>query len=276
MPSAPAPALWLPAPADRPLYAALLTDHYPWSEVYADLSARPGLSAALEVRGLDTPDRQARFVWADGELLGGHDARGELGLREVGPRYPRAQVSLLALDPACARLLWACRNAEAQPLTLPWPQAQAPLEAQNFRGALLSAGGACSLWDAGRPLGGGLPQAGETLRAAALREGHSAAELAAFWQAVFARSGGALRLSERYAALATELSDEHLCLDPFSREVWLAQGGLHIHPELPLGELQPALLALYRALLEESGQTTGALPLGDLPQHPLWGASGIN
>ena len=263
--------VWLQLPLERAVYGDLSTDHYPWTEVYTDLSQRPQFSGVLEVQQAEL---QGRFVWVGGELRGGHDLEGDLDLRTLPVTFARAQVSLTQLEPALAGLIWVCRDGEQTTLPLDWPDARDLLASRRFRGALLGAS-ACSFWEDGRLVAGTLPAAGETLRTVTPRARYTHTDLEAFWSEVLRGTGTRLPLAEAWRQAAARLADQHPCLDPFAREVWLDGSTLHADPELPIPELRAAMLTQYRTMLSLHGVALRSLPLPDARAHPLWPSSGL-
>ena len=261
--------VWLKLPPERAVYGDLSTDHYPWTEVYADLSLRPQFSGALDVQ---QGDLRGRFIWVGGELRGGHDLEGDLDIRTLPVSFARAQVSLSQLDPALAQLLWLCRDGDTLALPITWPDARDLLAARRFRGALLGQS-ACSLWEDGRMLAGTLPEPGEELSTVTPRARYTHTDLEAFWGEVLRASSSRLPLAEAWRQAATRLADDHPCLDPFAREVWLDGQTLHADPELPILEFRSAMLAQYRTMLSLHGVALRTLPMPEAGAHPLWPSS---
>jgi hypothetical protein len=275
------PHVWLPLPSEQALYQGLSTDHYPWTEVYTDLSLRPQFSGVLDVRQqlAGRPPMLGRFVWVGGEVRGGHDLNTDLDIRLLPSTFTRAQVSLFELGEGLAQLLWLCRDGDRTELPLAWPDARDLLAARRFRGALLGSGGqgaqACSYWDAGRVLGGTLPQPGEALYTVAPPARHTHADLEQFWSEVLRGANSRLPLQEAWRVSATRLADEHPCLDPFAREVWIDAQGLHTDPDLPISELMAAMQDQFRAMLALYGVALRSLPMTEARVHPLWPSSGL-
>ncbi|GGR04716.1 hypothetical protein [Deinococcus ruber] len=276
--------LWLPLPAEQVLYSGLPTDYYPWTEVYSDLTAQPRFSGVLEVK---QNQYQGRSVWVGGELRGSYAPSGDLNLRSLSTaaQFARGSVSLSALDPAVAQLIWLCRDADQGELPLRWPDARDLLADRRFRGVLLSET-SCSFWDDGRLLAGPLPQAGERLititprtRVAAPAPVAPALQgvqgLQGFWSEVLRASAPKVPIQALWSQSATRLADRHACLDPFAREVWYDGQSLQLSPDVPLAELREALLDQYRAMLTQAGVALRSLPLTEARAHPLWAASGL-
>lgn len=273
--------VWLPLPPERAVYSGLSTDHYPWTEVYADLSQRSLFSGVLDVRQAEIPDHSGpgrsllgRFVWVSGEVRGGHDQEGDLDVRTLPLTFARAQVSLSQMDPALAQLVWLCRDGEQARVPLSWPDARDLLASRRFRGALLGQQ-ACSYWEDGRQLAGELPQPGEALSTVAPRARYTHADLTAFWSEVMRASSSRMNLQGTWKQAAARLADEHPCLDPFAREVWLSGTALHVDPELPVAELRAALQDQYRSMLTLSGVALRSIPMPEARAHPLWASSGL-
>ncbi|WP_425146802.1 hypothetical protein [Deinococcus sp.] len=265
--------IWLPLPPDQVLYAGLSTDYYPWTEVYSDLSAQPRFSGILEV---NQDELQGRSVWVGGELRGSYAPGGDLNVRQLSAvsGFARGSVSLSALDPALAQLIWLCRDGVHSDLPLAWPDARDLLADRRFRGALLSES-ACSYWDDGRLIGGHLPQLGERLTTVAPRVLLTLGELHSFWNEVLRASASRLPLTALWSQVANQLADRHPCLDPFAREVWWDAQTLQIAPDVPLAEAREALLDQYRAMLAQAGVSLRSLPMSEARVHPLWPSSGL-
>lgn len=265
----------LAVPLDHAVYTGLHTDHYPWTEVTLDLATRQaqGLSAVFDAQ--QGPD-WARFVWVRGTLRGGFTATGDLTWPIALAALPRAQVTLAVLDPAVAELVWASRTQEPQPLAGPWPEPQVSLARERFSGVLLG-GQACSFWAGGEMIAGTLPPPGAacfTLASATpVTPGPEA--LLAFWTELIAAAHRAAPLDEAWRLVSVRLAEQHPCLDPFAREVVVQGGRLHVDPELPPAEVQPALLAAFRAVLARLGLRLADLPLADLRARPEWLAAGL-
>lgn len=268
--------VWLDIPPERAVYGGLSTDHYPWTEVYTDLSQRSLFSGVLDVQQAGLA---GRFVWVGGQVRGGHDQEGDLDIRTLPVTFARAQVSLSQMEPALAQLIWLCRDGEQTRLPLSWPDARDLLASRRFRGALLGqrvAGRqACSYWEDGRLLAGTLPQSGEALNTVVPRARYTHADLTAFWNEVLRASSSRMDLHVTWRQAATQLADEHPCLDPFAREVWLTDGALHADPELPIAELRAALQDQYRSMLDLSGVALRSVPMPEARAHPLWASSGL-
>lgn len=264
----------LPLPPAPAVYRGLCTDHYPWTEVTADLLTRQGqgLSAVFDAQ---QGPHWARFVWVAGALRGGFTAGGEVGWPQAMAGLPRAQVSLTPLPPALAETVWGTRTHAPRPLEGGWPGGRAWLEGSRFSGAVV-AGGACSYWQGGQPLGGELPEPGaacELLGEAA--PAPSDAQMLAFWQDLFAATHRHAPLDEAWRTVCVGLAAEHACLDPFAQEVAVQGGHLTVDPGVPAPELYPALLAAFDACLARLGQPLTDLPLGTLPDRPEWRAAGL-
>jgi len=268
------PQLRLDVPPDRAVYARLLTDHYPWTEVTVDLAARQaqGLSGVFDAQ---QGGRWARFVWVGGVLRGGFTAGGEVGWATALAALPRAEVSLTALDPAVAERVWTSRTLEPQPLDGAWPGPRAVLEGQGFSGVLLGAG-ACSFWSAGQVAGGRLPDPGAVCEVLAEPVGPAyGPALLDFWAELIATAHRHAPLDEAWRQVSLRLAGEHPCLDPFAREVTVQGGRLTLDPELPPGEAQPALLSAFQATLARLGLRLADLPVGGLRAQPEWAAAGL-
>lgn len=271
----------LDVPRDRAVYTQLLTDHYPWTEVTVDLAARQaqGLSGVFDAQQEGT---WARFVWVGGRLCGGFTAAGDVGWPAMLAALPRAEISLIPLDPATAELLWTSRTLEPQPLEGAWPDPAPLLERQGFSGVLLG-GGACSFWSGGRVAEGKLPQPGSLcavlsaqplLPAQALGAVEAAAQLA-FWADLIATAHRHTPLDEAWRQVSVRLAGEHPCLDPFAQEVTVQQGRLTLDPDLPPAEAQPALLDAFQATLARLGLRLADLPVGALRTRREWIAAGL-
>lgn len=271
------PPTRLPLPQERAVYTRLSTDYYPWTEVLADLEARQGpeFSAVLDVQ---QDDRWARFVWVRGEARGGVAANGSAVPLEVILRgLPKAQVSLLEVDPLVADIVWNCRAVTAQPLGATWPGGYDLLTRQHFQGALLS-DQHCSFWEAGRVVTGTLPTSGRpclVVAAPAPARANSRAMLD-FWRELLALTQRANpAFSETWRQVGVELSGEHSVLDPFANEVRVVNGALQVDRDVDLQELLPALLAAYQATLRRLGLRLADLNVGSLRQQEAWALSGL-
>ncbi|MFC6800468.1 hypothetical protein ACFQDE_00850 [Deinococcus caeni] len=139
-------------PADAAVYTGISTDHYPWTEVTADLAVRQSQEFSGVFDAWQGP-RWARFVWTRGALLGGFTRAGQgLSWAAATQGLPRASVSLTELSPSLSDLLWSTRAAQARALPGAWPDPRAALERERFHGLLIS-GPHCSFWSSGRVLG---------------------------------------------------------------------------------------------------------------------------
>ncbi|MEF2278028.1 hypothetical protein V3W47_06915 [Deinococcus sp. YIM 134068] len=269
LPTPPVPPLDLPL--DQAVYARLHTDHYPWTEVTLDLTVRQsqGLSGVFEAQ---QGTKWARFVWVRGSLRGGFTAAGDLAWGAMTAALPRARVTLAALGPAVAELVWVCRHLKPQDAGT-WPDARGVLEDGVFSGVLL-AGGACSFWEGGRPLGGSLPPTGAPCHTLAA-PGTEEAGLLAFWTEVIAATHAHTPLDEAWRAVSVRLAGAHPCLDPFAREVGVQGGRLRVEPGVSAAELRPALLAAFQGTLARLGVGVADLPLAELRARPGWAAAGL-
>lgn len=270
----------LPLPPDHAVYGRLHTDHYPWTEVTVDLAARQtqGLSGVFDAQ---QGPHWARFVWVRGSLRGGFTASGDVSWPATLAALPRAQVTLAAVEPAVADLVWASRTWTPQPLEGSWPGPHAALTRRQFSGVLLG-GPACSFWQGGQLLGGTLPAPGTAcviLPRLPVGEGGREAVLA-FWTDLIAAAHRVSPLDEAWRQVSVRLSEQHPCLDPFMREVTVQGGRLRVDPDLSTSEAQPALLAAFQATLARLGLRLADLPLADLPlaelrARPEWAACGL-
>ncbi|WP_040383576.1 hypothetical protein [Deinococcus apachensis] len=265
----------LPLPPSRAVYSQLHTDHYPWTEVTVDLAARQaqGLSGVFDAQ---QGPSWARFVWVRGTLRGGFSAGGDVSWPAALAALPRAQVTLAALDPAVADLVWASRTWAPQPLEGLWPTPQAALTRERFSGVLLG-GPACSFWEGGQPLDGTLPAPGATCVALPRLPGGTGGReaLLTFWTDLITAAHRLSPLDEAWRQVSVRLSGQHPCLDPFAREVTVTGGRLRVDPDLPLGEAQPALLGAFQGTLARLGLRLADLPLAELRTRPEWAASGL-
>lgn len=262
---------WLQLPPERAVYGGLSTDHYPWTEVYADLSARPQFSGVLE---FEQGGLHGRFVWVGGEVRGGYHPGGDLEARAMPVNFPRATVSLTQLEPALAQLIWTCRDADRTELPIRWPDARDLLASRRFRGALLG-GQSCSYWEDGRVLAGTLPEVGEALSTVAPRARYTQADLEAFWTEVMRASSSRLPIAAAWKQAASRLADLHPCLDPFAREVWYDGQAVHVDPELAIPELRAAMADQFRSMLALHSVALRSIPMPEARSHPLWPTSGL-
>ena len=263
---------WLPLPSRQALYV-LSTDHYPWSEVCADIEVRPFLSAVLEAR---QANRRGRLLWRAGELLGGFDHGSDLGLSAFMLAFPRATLQLSLVDPSVVSLAWQCRNAQPEALSASWPEAQDGLSRSNFSGTLLGGegGAAISYWQSGKPVAGTLPTGGQVFTVSAPQLMTTPA-LTAFWtQVMVLASAQSRELPEVWRSCAGVLADQHPCLDPFAREVWLEKNTLRTLPGTDAAELRGALLAVFDMALRRVKVRIRSLPITELQASPLWEISG--
>ncbi|GGJ82964.1 hypothetical protein [Deinococcus aquiradiocola] len=264
--------VWLPLPTDQAVYDGLSTDHYPWTEVYTDLSLRPQFSGVLDVR---QSGAAGRFLWVNGELRGGFGQEGELDVRVLPSTFARATVSLTPLDPALAQLVWSCRDGDLVSLPIEWPDARDLFASRRFRGALLGAN-SCSFWEDGRLVAGNVPRPGEPLQTVTPRARYTHADLEVFWSLVMSASASRLPLTEAWRQAASRLADTHPCLDPFAREVWLDGTTVHSDPEVPVAELRAAMLDQYRTMTALHGVAPRSIPMPEARSHPLWATSGLD
>lgn len=271
----PTASIRLPLPTDRPVYTQLSTDFYPWTEVLTDLERRqdPEFSAVMDVQ---QDDRWARFVWVRGAARGGVGAGGRDVTLEAAMRgLPRAQVSLVNVDPLVAEIVWTCRTNTPRVLGNTWPAAFDELNRERFYGALLS-GPNCSYWESGRVVTGALPQSGVPCVVVSPVSRLDRETFIMFWQELIALTQRANpAFSEAWRQVSMQLSAEHLVLDPFAHEVTVSGGQLRVERDVSLRELRPALLAAYQASLVRLGMRLADLPTANLRQHEVWVASGL-
>lgn len=255
----------LPVPATRVIYA-LLTDHYPWSEVRQDLELRPQLSGVLEVRH---PSGRAQALWDSGEFLGAY-GQEDLSLDELPRRFPRALLRLYEAPGNLTRMAWSLRHEQPRALAQPWPQAGAELTSGAFEGALIGSRQEVSYWQGGAPIAGQPPAAGPVY---ALGQSVSAGALRDFWNEALrlaARQDPAIRRAWEQSALA--LAGQYPCFDPFLREVWLQGEQLQVGGA-EVSELRPALRAAFLEAAQRIQFPLAALQ--PLRTHPLWRFSGL-
>lgn len=253
----------------------LHTDHYPWSEVTADLAARQtqGLSGVLEAwQG----PHWARFVWVGGAPRGGFTAAADVSWPAALAALPRAQVTLTALDPAVAELIWTSRTLAPQPLSGLWPAPQDTLERQRFTGVLLG-DPACSFWEGGRLLGGTLPAPGAAcaVLTSVVPEPETGETGLDLWRDLVAAANRLQPLDDAWRQASLGLARQHPCLDPFAREVTVQGGRLEVDADLPAAEWRPALLSVFRATLARAGVRLDELPLAELRARSGWHAAGL-
>ncbi|UBV43484.1 hypothetical protein LAJ19_04520 [Deinococcus taeanensis] len=256
------------------MYSALSTDHYPWTEVTTDLSARQSreFTGAFDAwQGA----RWGRFLWNRGTLLGGYTHAGQLVTwGTVMQGLPRARVSLTELSPRLVDLLWSTRDVEGEPLSAPWPVGRAELERRHFHGLLMT-GTTCSYWASGRVIAGEVPGTGA---GGVLFSPHSEANregLVGFWQELLLTVHRAQPLDTAWQEVTVRLADEHPCLDPFAQDVTLQRGQLTIDEDVPVEEFRPALIAALRGVLARLGVRLVDLPITNLRDRPEWAASGL-
>jgi hypothetical protein len=276
-PPTPTTRFWLPLLSRQAQYV-LSTDHYPWSEVCADLEARPLLSAVLEARqqGSGGQSRRGRLFWNAGVALGGFDQGRDLSVPDFMRTFPRATLQLQLVDPAVVSLAWQCRSAQPEALSEPWPEVQGALSRSAFAGALMGGdkGASISYWQSGKPVAGTLPTGGQVYTVSAPQQ-LSAGALAGFWSKIYVLAGAqAAGLPDVWRACASDLADDHPCLDPFAREVWLEGPNVSVAPDIDVTELRDALKAVSDATLRRLKLRVRSLPVGELQQSPLWTISG--
>ncbi|OOV15383.1 MULTISPECIES: hypothetical protein [unclassified Deinococcus] len=274
----PLPSLTLnhpvPVPADAAVYTGISTDHYPWTEVTADLAVRQSQEFSGVFDAWQGP-RWARFVWTRGTLLGGFTRAGQgLGWAAATQGLPRASVSLTELSPSLSDLLWSTRAAQARALPGAWPDPRPALERERFHGLLIS-GPHCSFWSSGRVLGGALPLAGATCQVYSQNTEANRDALLAFWQELLGRIHRAVNLDATWRQVTIRLAEQHPCLDPFAQDVHLGGGVLSVDDEVTVNEFRPALVAALEATLARLGQRLIDLPVTDLRDRPEWMAAGL-
>lgn len=264
----------LPLPPGGELYAGLSTDHYPWTEVAADLAVRLSQPFSGVLDAVQGP-RWARFVWVAGTAQGGHTQGGQaVTWATTTAALPRARVGLSALDPAVAHLVWATRASVAQAHHLAWPTLGAVLERDLYSGVLAS-GNAVSYWHAGRKVQGTLPTHGAQGLLYAPYTEITREALVRFWQDLLSSLHHHTPIETAWREVCGRLGTTYGCLDPFVQEVALRAGGLHVDPAVPATELRPALLAALRATLARLGLRLGDVPLVDMRTRPEWTAAGL-
>lgn len=271
----------LAVPLDRAVYTDLHTDYYPWTEVTLDLATRQpqGLSGVFDVQ---QDERWARFVWVRGALQGGFTASGDVSWPAAMASMPRGQVTLVALEPAVAELVWISRSQPLQALDGVWPTHQGALTHHRFSGVILC-GDTCSYWAGGQVVGGELPpEGGSCLVLPLLNEPVSPPPTPSgpmspltFWTQLIAATHQASPVDEAWRLVSVMLAEKHPCLDPFAHEVFVENGELHVESEVSPGELRPALLSAYQATLARLGLRLADLPVGELRARPEWTAAGL-
>lgn len=270
LPPTPLPSV----PLDQVVYQSVSTDHYPWTEVLVDLAARQAqdFSGVFDAR---QEDRWARFVWLGGQLLGGFTRDGlDVQWTNTMQALPRATITLAAVQPAVAQVIWACRAALGQHLTGAWPDVRFKMEHETFYGLLVS-GGASSYWVSGRVVGGTLPPVGGVCQVFSPNVDSNRDTLVTFWQELIRAVHAAVPLDDHWRQVVVRLSDDFPCLDPFAREVTVQGGRLSIDPAVTVAEFRPAMQAALRAMLARVGVRLGDLNVGDLRGRVEWAASGL-
>ncbi|RTR29431.1 hypothetical protein [Deinococcus radiophilus] len=266
-----------PPSALGPVYHQLSTDFYPWTEVIADLRMRAQAGQSLLFQA-ESPAACARFVWRDGQLLGGYSGARDLPFSALMRGLPRARVTLLSLSGEAAQAIWDARQAEGGQ-ALQGDAATVSQQLAGQSGVLLGHGPERSLsyWQAGKPLHGvWYPEAGEQeWRFMVQAQPLDRTELVQFWSQVLALTHRRAALDEVWRQASLELAADHPALDPFTREIVVRTGELSVDPGVDTDELRPALLAAYRNVLERLGLRIQDLPLENLRQHEIWSASGL-
>lgn len=268
------PQALIPLSTDRRAYAGLHTDHWPWPEALADLSARAAFSGALDVQD---GARLARFMWADGQALGGQLSGTDIETTELAVLmrgFPRARLTLTPTEPEVAGLLWRCRKVQPQPSNEAWATLHAKLARPSFHGVVLAGAGA-SFWQGGARVGGPEPLEDERPGVLTAVTELTPVSLMAFWNDVLDTVAPMTPISTHWLAAATALADDHPCMDPFAQEVILDGGQLRLLGDVPVEELSPALLATFLASLRRARLHLRDLPLARLHTHALWGVSGL-
>ncbi len=264
----------VPLPQDAVIYSGLSTDHYPWTEVTTDLSLRQG-QGFTGVFDAWQGHRWARFLWQQGNLLGGYTNAGQaVSWATVMQGLPRARVSLTELSARLIDLLWTTRDVPGRPTAAAWPAARATLEGQHYHGLLLS-GAACSYWLSGRHVTGDLPADGMGAWLFAPDTEAGRADLLQFWQELLSVTHRAQPLDAAWQEVTVRLADDHPCLDPFAQDVTVQGGTLRVHDDVPVEEFRPALTAALRAALARMGLRLTDLPITNLRDRPEWTASGL-
>ncbi|PYE55717.1 hypothetical protein [Deinococcus yavapaiensis] len=264
--------VWPEVPREQSIYAFLPTDYWPWSEVLQDLAQRSGMSGALELRQGAV---RARVLFAEGTVLGAYSESADADLATLMWMMPRAVVSLVSLSPAIARLAWQCRVADAQVANAPWSTLRATLKFKAFTGVVRSSVGD-SYWQAGVMIGGPEPTEHDvvTLIAPSL-EAISNTTILEFYNQALSITAKSVAAENLWRAAALDLADDHLCLDPFAREVVYENGKLAVTHDLAPEELLPALRDAFSLLLDKAGRRAGDLGLESLRAHPLWALSSL-
>lgn len=264
--------VWPEVPREQTIYAFLPTDYWPWSEVLQDLAQRSGMSGALELRQGAV---RARMLFAEGAVLGAHSESADADLATLMWMMPRAAVSLVSLPPAVARLAWQCRVAEAQVAGATWQTLRANLKFKAFTGIVRSSAGD-SYWQSGVMIGGAEPAEADvvTLLAPSL-EAISNTAIVEFYSQALSITSRSVAAESLWRASALDLADDHLCLDPFAREVVYENGKLAVTQDVSPEELLPALRDAFSLLLQKAGRRAGDLGLDSLRAHPLWALSNL-
>lgn len=264
--------LWPEIPHDQPAYSEISTDFWPWPEVFADFGRRDHFSGVLE---LCYQDQRARALWVDGAPLGGYTQDAEADLAELARTFPRASLALYSLDAKVALLAWQCRHSELQSETILWDEVKTGPTLQGFNGIIRTPSGD-GYWQAGQLVQGQRAQPGEqVILVAAPRTVISGESVIEFYNAAFAVAARHLDVAAHWRASALELADEHLCLDPFAREVVYENGQLQLVHKVSAEELLPALRDAYALMLVRAGRQASELPLEGLRAHALWSHSGL-
>lgn len=256
-------------PAGRTVYQ-VSSLYFPWSEVYADLEARAGFSGVLSWNG-------AHFWWAQGRSLGG-SLLGESHpeLPALARAAPGGRLTLTELRPGVATLGHAAAEqlrAGTQGSAHAWSDAERVVRAHGFTGAVLSPG-RCLLWQGGQQLcGGALPAAEEGVQVLSAAAEVSPERLVRFWNRVLSLHAE-LQRDDEWRAVSLQLADRHACLDPFAREVAMQRGELRLDADVPVDELQPALLDAVGLMMARAQLSARDPVLAALTRHPLWESSG--
>ena len=258
-----------PLPSGTSVYQNLSTDHYPWTEVNSDLQARQVLGFSGVVDLWQGP-RWARSVALPGQPLlgyttGGQEVSWDAGLQAM----PRAQVTVAALPAEQCQLLWNLRGVTDAPGRVPWPAGRAQLQAARFTG-VLAAGPRVSVWQAGAPVAGEAPAAGDDPVAFMLPVVENRDDILAFWQDVYGRAAQQVPMADLWPLATNALMNTYPALDPFGMEIVWQGGALSVDPDVTIPELREALAAALQFVLSRGAVRLADLPIGHLRDRAEW------
>ena len=182
---------------------------------------------------------------------------------------PRAPDTGAALPPAQGPRLGNLRGVTAAPGRVPWPAGRAQLQAARFTG-VLAAGPRVSVWQAGAPVAGEAPAAGDDPVAFMLPVVENRDDILAFWQDVFGRAAQQVPMADLWPLATNALMNTYPALDPFGMEIVWQGGALSVDPDVTIPELREALAAALQFVLSRGAVRLADLPIGHLRDRAEW------